>query len=163
MNTNAAGDSSQPLAKRNLAVVQEFQQAQNVQDLARCLALLDDEVVFDVGRGRYAGKPAVADFLKMLFRLETRGSDAVLTAEGDDRVLARWKNVDSDLKRIGLASLELQATYTLRNGRISLLQARPTAAALADLRAAQAAGGDAEGLRLAQAAGTLSMPERRGQ
>jgi hypothetical protein len=138
------------------AVFRAFREAQNRADATACLALVSDDAVFDVGRGRYAGKAEIERFLEMLFRLHTHGSDLAVHDEGDDRAVARWKNTDDDLLRLGIASIELEATCVVRDGQITALQARPSPESLAALRAAQRSGRDAEGLRLAESAGTLS-------
>lgn len=139
-------------------VVRAFLEAQNRCDAAACSSLVHDDAVFDVGRGTYAGKASIEEFLAMLFRLHTQGSELSLADDANGHVEARWTNADDDLRRMGIGAIGLEGTFSVREGRIAGLRARPTAQSLQKLREAGQGGATSGGLTLAEAAGTLDVP-----
>jgi ketosteroid isomerase-like protein len=145
----------------SLDVVQRYFTAQTTKDVDASLALLDDAVVFDVGRGRYEGKDAVRSFMEMLARKNTATVARNVAVGRDGQVVAELENQDDDLNELGIESLILDAEISVEGGRITRFQARPTPESLAQLEAARAAERSAESLRLAEEAGTLPPDERQ--
>jgi limonene-1,2-epoxide hydrolase len=140
-------------------VVQEYFEAQAGSDLDLALSTLDDRVVFDVGRGRYEGKDAVSSFLAMLAAKDTATVVVDMSLAADGRILCVLRNSDRDLRQLGIESLDLAAEVSVEDGRITQFHARPTPESIEKLEAARAAGRSAEGLRLAEEAGTLPPPD----
>lgn len=136
-------------------VVQKYFEAQAGSDLALALAALDDSVVFDVGRGRYEGKDAVSSFLAMLAAKDTVTVVVDMSLTSDGTVLCVLRNSDDDLSQLGIESLDLNAEVSVEDGRITQFHARPTPESLEKLEAARATGRIADGLLLAEEAGTL--------
>jgi SnoaL-like domain len=117
------------------ATVESYIAAQNAGDIAGCVAVIADDAVFDVGRGRYAGKDQVTSFVKMLIGRQSRTEILESRAEGDS-VHGLWRQSDDDGRGLGVEWVQLEAHVTVRDGKINSLHARPTPESLAALRAA---------------------------
>jgi SnoaL-like domain len=117
------------------AIVDTYLATQNAGQVDRCMELIADDAVFDVGRGYYEGTDQVRTFLLMLIGRGSRTERIESRTEGDS-VYAKWRQSDDDGRRLGIEWVELDAEVTVRDGKIALLRARPTPESLARLQAA---------------------------
>lgn len=116
-------------------IVETYLAAQNGGQVDRCMELIADDAVFDVGRGYYEGTEQVRSFLNMLVGRGSR-TQAVESRTDANTVHATWRQSDDDGRRLGIEWVELDAAITIREGKIALLRARPTPDSLARLRTA---------------------------
>ncbi len=128
-------------------------QSRGVDD---ALALIADEAVFDVGRGRHEGKQQIAAFIERLRAVNSRTSVLELRDVSSTEAVAVFDQRDDDLAPLGIDSIRLNVRVeTTDDGRIRTFTARPTPESIEALSAARSAGRTSEGLRLAEDAGTL--------
>lgn len=142
------------MAKTACEVFDEYLAAQAAGDIDQVMRLIDENALFDVNRGRYAGD----DIRKFHERLQAIHSvtNPVETKEPEpQRITALLDQTDDDLKPLGIEKIQLDADITVHDGKILNFTARPTSASLALIAEARTAGKSSEGVRLAERAGNL--------
>jgi hypothetical protein len=139
--------------------LRSYVEAQSGDDAEGALRLIADDAVFDVGRGRYEGA-GIREFLERLRSVHSVARVVSIDDAGPGRAVAVLEQHDDDLLPLGIASVRLDVEVEVgADGRIALFRARPTPESLAALAAARNAGRTSEGVRLAEAAGTLPPGE----
>jgi hypothetical protein len=138
-------------------VLTRYLAAQNAGDVDGALALIAEDAVFDVGRGRYVGD-AVRGFLERLRDVHSVTTVVSLDERDGSHVAAVLDQRDDDLAPLGIDAIRLDADVDAVGGRITRFAARPTPESLARIAAARDAGRRSEGVDLAERAGTLPPP-----
>lgn len=143
------------MAGTAVRALEQYLAAQSAGDVDEVMRMLADDVVFDVGRGRYEGEQ-VRDFLERLRAVHSEVRVVEIADGADGTARAVLEQRDDDLTPLGIASVRLDVEASVdAAGRIALFRARPTPDSLVALAAARGAGRSSEGVRLAERAGTL--------
>jgi ketosteroid isomerase-like protein len=135
--------------------LRDYLAAQGSGDIDDVLKHLTDDVVFDVGRGRYEGTE-VRGFLERLRAVRSQSRLLEVRDVDGVRAVAVFEQRDDDLAPLGIDTIQLDVEVEVAaDGRIRRFTARPTPESIAALAAARDAGRSSEGVRLAERAGTL--------
>lgn len=138
-------DGREPESEEQVRVVEAYQERHDRQDMEACLALVADGAIFDVGRGHFVGREQIRHFLNTVtFPIHTETEELEVLAREGQRIQLLLSLSDDNTRRFDLGPVQVQAEYTVREGRIVALHARPTAEAMEKVRVIQRAlAGDA--------------------
>jgi hypothetical protein len=140
-------------------VVSSYLAAQSCGDIDAALALIADDAVFDVGRGRYEGH-AIREFIERLARIHSVTRVVELEENQSGDVAGTLTQRDDDLRPLGIDEIRLDVQVAVdENGRIAMFSARPTPESLATIARARDAGRTSEGVELAERSGNLPPPD----